>query len=54
MPRRPALPIIALALAACGGGPATDGYDVVILNGRVMDPETEFDSVSQRRHHATG
>ena len=24
---------------------ATDGYDVVILKGRVMDPETELDSV---------
>jgi len=24
---------------------ATDGYDVVIVNGRVMDPETNFDGV---------
>ncbi len=23
----------------------TDGYDIVILNGRVMDPETEFDAL---------
>jgi N-acyl-D-aspartate/D-glutamate deacylase len=31
-------------LAACQN-PPSDGYDVVILNGRVMDPETEFDAV---------
>ena len=34
----------AVALAACG--PPSDGYDVVILNGRVMDPETGFDAVT--------
>ena len=33
----------AVALAACG--PPSDGYDVVILNGRVMDPETGFDAI---------
>jgi N-acyl-D-glutamate deacylase len=32
--------------AACQSGSAPDdGYDVVILNGRVMDPETNFDAV---------
>ncbi len=25
--------------------PAKDGYDVVILNGRVMEPETRLESV---------
>lgn len=40
-----------LMLSACGtiqtvsGGKALDGYDVVILNGRVMDVETDFDGV---------
>ena len=31
------------ALTACFAG--ADNYDIVILNGRVMDPETEFDAV---------
>lgn len=35
----------ALALAACGASPARDDYDIVILNDRVMDPETNFDAV---------
>ena len=39
-----------LALALCGsaliGGLAqAENYDVVILNGRVMDPETNFGAV---------
>lgn len=32
-------------LTACQAGPPADGYDIVILNGRVMDPETNFDAV---------
>jgi len=41
---------LSLLVAACGGGgpdqqPATD-FDVVILNGRVMDPETEYDAIA--------
>ena len=41
-------PAIALALAFGLAGcqaSTSDSYDVVILNGRVMDPETEFDAV---------
>ncbi len=34
-----------LSILACGPSKPTDGYDVVILNGRVMDPETNFDAV---------
>jgi hypothetical protein len=34
------------AAAACGG-PTDEAYDLVILNGRVMDPETEFDAVAK-------
>jgi hypothetical protein len=46
MTRRTTTPVLAIAvLTACSGGPAPDGYDVVILNGRVMDPETNFDAV---------
>ena len=40
---------ITLLIAGCRGGsdeqPVTD-LDVVILNGRVMDPETEYDQVA--------
>ncbi|UCG75409.1 MAG: amidohydrolase family protein, partial [Gemmatimonadota bacterium] len=41
---------LSLLVAACGGGgaavqTATD-FDVVILNGRVMDPETEYDAIA--------
>ena len=32
-------------IAACSNGVSQESYDVVILNGRVMDPETEFDAV---------
>jgi N-acyl-D-aspartate/D-glutamate deacylase len=45
MSRRSTSPIIALAILTACGRPAADGYDVVILNGRVMDPETNFDEV---------
>jgi len=34
--------VLAMSIAACT---RTSGYDLVILNGRVMDPETEFDAV---------
>jgi len=37
-----------LLVAACGGPggqPVTD-FDLVILNGRVMDPETEYDAIA--------
>ncbi len=36
--------IIAISLVGCSTG-GTQSYDLVILNGRVMDPETEFDGV---------
>ena len=36
--------VLATFLVACSAGGAQD-YDLVILNGRVMDPETEFDAV---------
>jgi len=32
-------------LSGCGNGDARETYDLVILNGRVMDPETGFDGV---------
>ena len=36
-----------LALAACSSppAPAADTYDLVIANGRVMDPESKLDAV---------
>ncbi|MDJ0938425.1 MAG: hydrolase [Woeseiaceae bacterium] len=37
--------LTALQLAACGNGSAQEPFDVVILNGRVMDVETNFDEV---------
>lgn len=43
-----ALPVAALlALAACSAppAPAADIYDLVIANGRVMDPESKLDAV---------
>ena len=43
-----ALPVAALlALAACSSppAPAADTYDLVIANGRVMDPESKLDAV---------
>lgn len=36
---------VAVGLFGCQSPPASDLFDVVILNGRVMDPETEFDAV---------
>jgi hypothetical protein len=34
-------------LGGCGGGsPQSQVYDVVILNGRVMDPEAGYDAVA--------
>lgn len=36
---------VGVLLAACGGLFASGDYDVVILNGRVMDPETGFDEI---------
>jgi len=35
--------VIAISLVACSAG--AQDYDIVIMNGRVMDPETEFDEV---------
>ena len=32
-------------LSGCSNGDAQETYDLVILNGRVMDPETNFDGV---------
>jgi len=37
--------LIAFGIAACAPSPDAQDYDVVILNGRVMDPETEFDGI---------
>ena len=37
---------LVITFTACQAGPPADGYDVVILNGRVMDPETGFDAVT--------
>ena len=36
--------LTSLFLVACSAG-GQDSYDLVILNGRIMDPETEFDAV---------
>ena len=36
---------VAAFVAGCSNGSAQDSYDIVILNGRVMDPETNFDAV---------
>jgi len=36
--------LISLVLVACSPNSADD-FDLVILNGRVMDPETEFDAI---------
>ncbi len=35
----------AVACAGCGSGAASSGFDVVILHGRVMDPESGLDAV---------
>jgi len=35
--------VVLLGLAACSAG--AQDYDLVILNGRVMDPETVFDAI---------
>ena len=40
-----ALAISVFLISGCNDGGAQDSYDVVILNGRVMDPETNFDGV---------
>jgi hypothetical protein len=37
--------ILAAFLTGCGNGNAQATYDIVILNGRVMDPETNFDGI---------
>jgi len=39
------LVIVAVGLVSCGPAVATE-YDLVINNGRVMDPETNFDAVA--------
>ena len=47
--KRPLLVGLTALVVACGGEPgaqSTGDFDVVILNGRVMDPETEFDAVT--------
>lgn len=35
----------ALLTTGCNNGGAQEPFDVVIMNGRVMDPETNFDAV---------
>jgi hypothetical protein len=37
---------LATFVSTCQAGPPSDGYDVVILHGRVMDPETGFDAIT--------
>ena len=37
--------VLAVAFALHFGQAFAQGYDLVILNGRVMDPETNFDMV---------
>ena len=37
--------LLTMFLSACATGMSQESYDVVILNGRVMDPETKFDAV---------
>ncbi len=39
------LVLLLLITASCNSSAPSDGYDVVILNGRVMDPETNFDGI---------
>jgi len=39
------LVFVTALLAGCSNGGAQETYDVVILNGRVMDPETSFDGI---------
>ncbi|WNC66982.1 hypothetical protein RI845_10615 [Thalassotalea nanhaiensis] len=42
------LALLSLAIAACSstdGGNAPESYDIVINNGRVIDPETKFDGI---------
>lgn len=34
-----------LLLSGCSNGDAEESYDLVIANGRVMDPETDFDGI---------
>lgn len=36
--------LLAILLVGCSAN-GQDSYDLVILNGRVMDPETELDAV---------
>ncbi len=36
--------ILAAFIVACGPGRGGDNYDLVILGGRIMDPETELDA----------
>ena len=40
-----ALFTVIVGLLAIGCGTQTQDYDLVIINGRVMDPETDFDGV---------
>ena len=44
MTRTAALIMLAIGMAACSTD-AQETHDLVILNGRVMDPETDFDAV---------
>jgi len=40
-----AVVIICYLILGCGEQKPSEGYDIVILNGRVMDPETNFDGI---------
>jgi len=37
--------LLVVVIAGCTNGDALETYDVVIVGGRVMDPETNFDGV---------
>lgn len=40
------LVVLALAVMLSSGAAVAQDYDLVILNGRVMDPETNYDAIA--------
>ena len=46
MPGTKKVTLLPLVLVLMGGNAIAQTYDVVINNGRVMDPETYYDAVS--------
>jgi N-acyl-D-aspartate/D-glutamate deacylase len=45
MPRQVLVGVAWILVAACGGGQPTPVFDLVIANGRVVDPESRLDAV---------